>query len=110
MLLVLNGKYIGATEFPLPSIQLNDGLMDIIIVKEAGFPLLKEILTAKITVNWDGNQTNIDHFQASSIALTTPTTRILDLDGECYEGKNHKINVIKEHQRVLVPGLEMLTV
>ncbi|PPA71130.1 lipid kinase [Jeotgalibacillus proteolyticus] len=103
MLLILNGRSIGATEFPLSSIQLNDGLVDIMVVKEAGFPLFKEIISAKTTVDWEQDKETIDHFQASSIAVSIPSSQLIDLDGEHYDGDTFRINVLKEHIRVVKP-------
>ncbi|TDL30474.1 YegS/Rv2252/BmrU family lipid kinase [Jeotgalibacillus sp. S-D1] len=109
MLIVLNGKFLGATQFPLSSIQLDDGLMDIMVIKESGFPLLKEILSAKTTVNWEKDQSTIDHFQASSIKIKTSSKRVIDMDGEHYEGDYQKITILPGHLKIVAPNLKAET-
>ncbi|KIL48740.1 diacylglycerol/lipid kinase family protein [Jeotgalibacillus campisalis] len=101
MVLALNGRFIGATEFPLSSIQLNDGKIDVMVIKEAGFPLFKEILSAKATVDWEKDKSTIDHFQASSLKISTSSKRYIDLDGEHYEGKDHSMTVLPGHLNVV---------
>ncbi|KIL52181.1 diacylglycerol/lipid kinase family protein [Jeotgalibacillus soli] len=105
MILILNGGFIGTTEFPVSTIEIDDGLLDVLIVREAGFVLLKEILTAKTTMTWEENQTSIEHFQTASLTIELSSPRLVDLDGEHYKGKIHKIELLRKHLRVLVPNI-----
>ncbi|WP_404407564.1 diacylglycerol/lipid kinase family protein [Jeotgalibacillus malaysiensis] len=106
MLLFMNGKSIGATEFPMDSIQMNDGLINILVVKEAGFTLLKEIFTAKTSVDWEEDETTITQYKTSSCRVTLNTTKTIDLDGEHYKGDHDEITVLKNHISVIVPTPE----
>ncbi|TFE01999.1 diacylglycerol/lipid kinase family protein [Jeotgalibacillus salarius] len=103
MLLFMNGKSIGATEFPMDSIQLDDGLLNVLIVKEAGFTLLKEIFTAKTTVDWEEDDSTIIQHQTSSCKVTLNETQTIDLDGEHYKGSHDTISVLKQHISVIAP-------
>ncbi|TFD98305.1 diacylglycerol kinase family protein [Jeotgalibacillus sp. R-1-5s-1] len=105
MLLVMNGKSIGATEFPLASIDLHDGLMDLLILKESGFPLFKEILAAKAMVDWDTSNSDILHYQCKELTVSLGKSQVIDMDGEHYEGQNHHLVVEKDCLRIVVPEI-----
>ncbi|MFB1082969.1 diacylglycerol kinase family protein [Jeotgalibacillus sp. JSM ZJ347] len=106
MLLFMNGKSIGATEFPMDSIQMDDGLLNVLVVKEAGFTLLKEIFTAKTSVDWEEDEATITQYQTASCRVTLDSDKTIDLDGEHYNGSHDEISVLKQHISVIVPKPE----
>ncbi|MDZ5713175.1 diacylglycerol/lipid kinase family protein [Jeotgalibacillus haloalkalitolerans] len=106
MLLFMNGKSIGATEFPMESIQMDDGLLNVIVVKEAGFTLLKEIFTAKTSVDWEEDETTITQYKTSRCKVVLDEEKTIDLDGEHYKGQYDEIAVLKKHISVIVPKPE----
>ncbi|MCA1066316.1 diacylglycerol kinase family lipid kinase [Rossellomorea sp. AcN35-11] len=101
MLLVANGRSIGSN--PLPTcIDMEDGLMDIYIVKKGGFPLLKEFLVIKSTGNISEEYDDIMHIQAHKAHIELGQNEKLDMDGELYEGTEQSLHVLNKHLRFLV--------
>ncbi len=102
MILAVNGKSLGASRLPISSIKLNDGLLDLFIIKEAGMKLLKEVLTAKSTESWEDNQTEIEHIQTKSVKLSTYPSTEIDMDGEVYTETPVELCVLSKHMRFIV--------
>ncbi len=101
MLLAANGKSIGAN--PLPNcIDMDDGLLDIYLVKKSGFLLLKEFLKIKNTGEVSDQYEDIIHIQASQMEIELEQNEKLDMDGELYEGKRQFIKVLPRHLRFVV--------
>ncbi|PFA68669.1 lipid kinase [Bacillus sp. AFS015802] len=105
MLLVANGRSIGSN--PLPNcINMDDGLMDIYIVKKSGFPLLKEFLVIKSTGNISEEYDDIMHIQAREAHIELGQNEKLDMDGELYEGSGQSLHVLQKHLRFIVGASE----
>ncbi|TMU83751.1 diacylglycerol kinase family lipid kinase [Bacillus sp. BHET2] len=101
MLLVANGRSIGSN--PLPnSIEMDDGLMDIYVVKKSGFPLLKEFLVIRSTGNISEQYEDIMHLQAKEAHIELGQNEKLDMDGELYEGRSQSLQVLQQHLRFVV--------
>lgn len=84
MIAILNGFHIGTTRVPVDSIEIDDGLFNVFIVYEAGFPLLLKYLTQKENFEELLIQDEIQHLKASSIKLETEEEMPIDSDGEIY--------------------------
>ncbi len=105
MLLVANGRSIGSN--PLPnSIDMDDGLMDIYVVKKSGFPLLKEFLVIRSTGNISEQYEDIMHIQAKEAHIELGQNEKLDMDGELYEGRRQSLQVLQQHLRFVVGASE----
>lgn len=105
MLLVANGRSIGSN--PLPTcISIDDGLMDIYVVKKSGFPLLKEFLVIKSTGNISEEYDDIMHIQAKEAHIELGQNEKLDMDGELYEGSRQSLKVLPKHLRFVVGSTE----
>ena len=102
MVFVANGRFIGTSELPLPPQEYNDGLVDIFIIKEAGFRLLKEVLAAKGTGRLNEESGEILHFRASSASINTSPIQNIDMDGEVYNETPSKLTVMKHHLPFIV--------
>ncbi|BCB02066.1 diacylglycerol/lipid kinase family protein [Bacillus sp. KH172YL63] len=105
MLLVANGRSIGTNPLPV-SIDMDDGLMDIYVVKKSGFPLLKEFLVIKSTGNISEQYDDIMHIQAEEAHIELGQNEKLDMDGELYEGSRQSLKVLQKHLRFVVGSLE----
>ncbi|MGM0846752.1 MAG: diacylglycerol/lipid kinase family protein [Bacillota bacterium] len=97
MVFVANGRFIGTSELPLPPQKYNDGVVDIFVIKEAGFKLLKELLAAKGTGKLNEKSGDILHFQARNATITTSPVQNIDMDGEVYTETPVKMEVMKHH-------------
>ncbi|WP_456272691.1 diacylglycerol/lipid kinase family protein [Bacillus sp. AK031] len=97
MVFVANGRFIGTSELPLPPQKYNDGLIDIFIIKEAGFRLLKEVMAAKGTGKLNEESGEILHFQAHTASIDTASIQNIDMDGEVYTETPARLEVMKHH-------------
>ncbi|WP_373895105.1 YegS/Rv2252/BmrU family lipid kinase [Virgibacillus sp. CBA3643] len=105
MILVLNGKFIGTRELPIPSIAPNDGKLDVLIVKNSTLASFRELLSMS-NPNIDAEQLNeLDYFQASDLKVTTDSHMDIDTDGEISERTPAEIRVLPGHIR-MVQGSE----
>ncbi|RFU67401.1 YegS/Rv2252/BmrU family lipid kinase [Peribacillus saganii] len=108
MILAANGKYIGTNQIPAPLIEINDGQLDIIIVKNSSLSLFREVLEMKRTVGEIVNEeAEILYFQTRSFRIYTPETMDADSDGEVYMKTPAEIHVLPKHIRMLC-GTEIL--
>ncbi|PLT27980.1 diacylglycerol/lipid kinase family protein [Peribacillus deserti] len=102
MILIINGNYIGTNALPFPNIQTNDGLFDIVVVKNSSLALFKEILSLKRA--WpDGEIENSEliYMQARSLKVETEKTMKADSDGEVYLETPAEIVNLKQHLKML---------
>jgi diacylglycerol kinase (ATP) len=97
MVFVANGRFIGTSELPLPPQKYNDGLVDIFIIKEAGFRLLKEVLAAKGTGKLNEESGDILHFRTRSASMNTAPIQRVDMDGEVYTETPANLEVLNHH-------------
>ncbi|WP_064091642.1 diacylglycerol/lipid kinase family protein [Rossellomorea aquimaris] len=104
MVLVANGCSIATN--PLPDcINMEDGLLDIYLVKKSGFPLLKEFFFIKSTGDVRDEFDDIIHIQASEVDIELSENEKIDMDGELYEGNKQSLKVLHHHLRFIV-GIE----
>lgn len=106
MILVLNGKFIGTRELPIPSIAPNDGKLDVLIVKNSTLASFRELLSMS-NPNIDAEQLNeLDYFQASDLKVTTDSHMDIDTDGEISETTPAEIRLLPGYVR-MVRGSEL---
>ncbi|KKO54691.1 diacylglycerol/lipid kinase family protein [Paenibacillus sp. DMB20] len=84
MVYVSNGRYLGTQALPFPAEALTDGRLDVLIIREAGLPLLKELLSRKEEGEWVPKDDSIHYFQTTSLSLATREPMKADTDGEKY--------------------------
>ncbi|UJL47019.1 YegS/Rv2252/BmrU family lipid kinase [Virgibacillus sp. NKC19-16] len=101
MILVLNGKFIGTRELPIPSIAPNDGKLDVLIVKNSTLASFRELLSMN-NPNIDSEQLNeLDYFQATDLKVTTDSYQDIDMDGEISETTPSEIVLLPGHIRMV---------
>ncbi|MBM0064863.1 diacylglycerol kinase family lipid kinase [Bacillus gibsonii] len=87
MILAMNGHYLGTAGLFVQDNVMDDGKLDLYILKEAGFSLLKNVYnksrsdTAK---EWLSQAEDIEVFRTNSLKLTTDQAQLADSDGELY--------------------------
>lgn len=87
MILAMNGHYLGTAGLFVQDNVMDDGKLDLYILKEAGFSLLKNVYnksrsdTAK---EWLSQAEDIEVFRTNSLKLKTDQAQLADSDGELY--------------------------
>ncbi|WP_422658687.1 diacylglycerol/lipid kinase family protein [Paenibacillus sp. EC2-1] len=102
MIYVSNGRYLGTQALPFTVDALTDGKLDVLIIREAGLPLLKELLSRKEQGEWEPKNDSIQYFQSSTLTLKTEQPMKADTDGEIYLETPAKLSIRSE-------SLEFLT-
>ncbi|MGM9926136.1 MAG: diacylglycerol/lipid kinase family protein [Bacillus sp. (in: firmicutes)] len=83
LLLIANGRYLGTRELPFKEISSNDGLFDVVIVKETSLAVFKELLLNKKELDSHINaDQDIVYKQARAITVETKGREEADTDGE----------------------------
>lgn len=106
MILALNGNSIGTNSLPFPMVKPDDGLFDIVIVKESSLSVFREILAMK--QSWSENiksDSGVIYIQASKLRVQTDIPLDVDMDGEIYKQTPTEIEVLKQHLSFLSPNL-----
>ena len=105
MIVVLNGKYIGANQIPLPTIQMDDGLFDVLIVKESSFGAFLELFSLEPATpakqNFDVSEARLMHLQTTSLSIETEDILAADTDGEIYMETPATMEVLKHHLQMI---------
>ncbi|MRX73143.1 YegS/Rv2252/BmrU family lipid kinase [Bacillus lacus] len=105
MVLILNGRFIGTQEWLPASIQADDGLLDIFIIKNTNLAMLREFFSLNTQETIDNDLlSEVQHHQAQSISLVTDEKMNADMDGEVYASSPAEIAVLPNHFRFLVPA------
>ena len=101
LIIVLNGKFLGTRKLPIPSIQNNDGLFDVLIIKNSTLSSFIELLSMN-NANTDEEQfTELEHFQARKLKISTSIEKDIDMDGEIAGTTPDEISILPGHLRMI---------
>lgn len=96
MILVANGRFIGTSELPVSSISLQDGMLDVFILKQAGIPLVRSVLQTKGLSEWNPDPAEFEYIRTSGLSLETSAPAKIDMDGEIYMETPVRIELAKK--------------
>ncbi|UOR10336.1 diacylglycerol/lipid kinase family protein [Halobacillus amylolyticus] len=82
MVLVMNGRFIGTREVPLPNSQLQDGKFDVLIVKNSNLTTFKELITMNKPGTDPSKFQELSHMQGEKIRIDVEKDKEVDMDGE----------------------------
>ena len=103
MILAMNGRYIGTNQIPFPNMKIDDGLLDVLIVKDSTFSSFIELFNLEeLQPNNQDTEGNLQHFQASSLYVETKPFLEADMDGEIYLGTPAKLTVLPKHVQMIM--------
>lgn len=97
MVLVMNGQFIGTRQVPVSSINLQDGKLDVLIVKNSNLTLFKELLTFSRPGTNESRFQELDHRQGKRISIEVESTQEVDMDGEIKGATPAEIEVLPNH-------------
>ncbi|QKI83053.1 diacylglycerol/lipid kinase family protein [Kroppenstedtia eburnea] len=81
MLLVGNGSYIGGVPGFFPHSRLDDGRLDVLLVKEASLDSLWSMLASHVTREWPESD-DLLYFHTRSLSIQAEPAQNIDCDGE----------------------------
>jgi len=80
LVLVVNGRSVGGFRNFFPKASLSDGMLDVVIVRQSGWP---ETMKLALDIVRGANPSDqLVYFQTNHIVLKTDSKLLLDLDGE----------------------------
>ncbi|MHB1406440.1 MAG: diacylglycerol/lipid kinase family protein [Desulfitobacteriaceae bacterium] len=82
LLLAVNGLSVGGLRQLMPRASLSDGKLDILLVRQSGWPEVVRILFSLLRGEKDASG-KIEQFQTEEIIVQTDRPLTSDLDGEC---------------------------
>lgn len=103
MIYVSNGRSLGTSTLPFAKDSLTDGQFDVLIIRQAGIPLLRELLARKPEGRWEPHNDSLKYFKASHIHLQTEGEMPADTDGEVYLSAPAEIKVLERRLKFLMP-------
>lgn len=91
---VANGSYYGGGYHVVPEAEIDDGILDVLIIKDVGF--LKALKLIKDYQNGEYKKYPdlIEHYQTKKLIVTTDNPEPINLDGEIIETGFLKIEVV----------------
>lgn len=101
MVLVLNGRFIGTRQIPVPSLYVNDGKLDVLVVKNSSLKSFQELLKMNQPSSDIDQFQELFHVQAEKVEIETEEEKDVDTDGEIYMKTPGKIKVLPNHIRMI---------
>lgn len=105
LILVLNGRFIGTKELPITTADPSDGMVDVLIIKTSNLTSFRELLSMNKPTTDPDQLSELIHFQAATLAITTDVAKEVDMDGEVNGTTPSSITVLPKHIR-MVKGTE----
>lgn len=105
LILVLNGRFIGTKELPITTADPSDGKVDVLIIKTSNLTSFRELLSMNKPTTDLSQLSELIHFQAATLAITTDVPKKVDMDGEVNGTTPSSITVLPKHIR-MVKGME----
>lgn len=99
--LIANSNSVAGFEKLAPSASINDGLLDVILLKKANLADFIRIVTLA-TRGEHLNDSHIIHFQSKHIEITSPDYTQLNLDGEFGGTLPCTVSVLNNHLNLIV--------
>ncbi|KAB7668803.1 diacylglycerol/lipid kinase family protein [Bacillus sp. B1-b2] len=103
MVLISNGNSIASYNLPFSTIQWNDGLLDVFIIKNANFKLMKGMIALKNENADAAIKEEILYFQGKDIQIETKEEVAVDMDGEVYTQTPSTLKVLPRYITMIVP-------
>lgn len=101
LILVLNGRFIGTRELPLPTVNPNDGKLDVLVIKNSTLASFRELLSMNRPDTNSEQLTELTHFQATSIKVSTTGEKAVDMDGEVDGTTPADITILPKHIKMV---------
>ncbi|MUV36718.1 Diacylglycerol kinase (ATP) [Lentibacillus sp. JNUCC-1] len=101
LIFVLNGRFIGTRELPIPTLEADDGMLEVLIVKNSNLGSFREFMAMK---NPDMDKSafqQIEHFRVKDLAIKAKPKQEVDMDGEIYQMTPAEISILPGHFRMI---------
>ncbi|WP_316572743.1 YegS/Rv2252/BmrU family lipid kinase [Neobacillus sp. YIM B06451] len=103
MVLVANGRFIGTNQLPFQHIEVDDGTVNVFVIKNTNLALIRELLATDVTMGSGSPANELFHCSGKEITIQTEESMGADTDGEVYHETPVAITVLKHHLLVISP-------
>lgn len=107
LILVLNGRFMGTKELPITTADPSDGKIDVLIIKTSNLTSFREFLSMNKPTTDKDQLSELIHFQAEAVDISTQEKKEIDMDGEVNGTTPASITVLPKHIR-MIKGTELL--
>ncbi|SFI97852.1 diacylglycerol/lipid kinase family protein [Thermoflavimicrobium dichotomicum] len=101
MMIVGNGSYVGGMETYFPRNNVQDGLLDVLIIRKASLEALRSILYSHL-IDERPNSEDLFYFQAKSLQINTHPVQKVDCDGEKKTFTPATLTILPKHLQMVV--------
>ncbi|GAA0608714.1 YegS/Rv2252/BmrU family lipid kinase [Virgibacillus siamensis] len=101
MLIVGNGTFTGGVQAFFPNGNIQDGLLDVLIIKETSLQIFWSMVQSKMTPEMS-NEEGIIYFQTNKLRVSTDPKQTIDCDGERQHTTPSEISVLPGHLKMIV--------
>jgi YegS/Rv2252/BmrU family lipid kinase len=91
---VCNGSWYGGSYHPVPEASVQDGLLDVLVVKKVSRLTVAQVISTYQKGNYASRPDLIRHYRVSSLHIETPEPEPVNLDGELLRTTDVDIRVI----------------
>ncbi|WP_226037157.1 diacylglycerol/lipid kinase family protein [Aquibacillus saliphilus] len=106
MLIVGNGMFTGGVNAFFPKGNIQDGMLDVLIIKETSVQAFWSMLQSKLVKEPTVDE-GIISFQTDQLTITTSPNQPIDCDGEQRDYTPSKIKVLPKHIKMIVGNIEV---
>lgn len=99
MILVANGRSLGTAKLPFAGEGVQDGLLDVLIVREAGLSLAWQVINGGDLTDYRESGGIIEYIRTPSLRIDTDEPKGIDSDGEIYLQTPAEISVVPSKLR-----------
>ncbi|MBR0159937.1 MAG: YegS/Rv2252/BmrU family lipid kinase [Oscillospiraceae bacterium] len=100
---VCNGRYYGGGFNPSPDAKLDDGLLDIYIVKRVSLPTLARLIGDYAKGKADLHPEYITHLRGTDVYIDFDEENVINLDGEAMHSATVNMHLIPEALNLILP-------
>ena len=101
---VCNGSWYGGSYHPMPGADIQDGLLDVLIVKKVSRLTVARVIGAYQKGKFADYPQWITHCQTKSLRLVTPQPEPVNLDGELLTSRDIEISVLPGALKFFAPA------
>lgn len=106
MLVVGNGSFTGGIRAFFPRSDIEDGLLDVLIVKETSLKTLWSILHSKVAKDFPEKDEGMIYFQTDKLSVSAKPQQLIDCDGERSFHTPSEISVLPGHIQIIVGDMD----
>ena len=100
---VCNGSWYGGGYNPVPEASMEDGLLDVLVVKKVSRLTVAKVISAYQKGRYRDFPDLISHFRTTSVRIVTPEDEPVNLDGELLMRKDLTIALQPGKMKLFVP-------